>query len=535
MIIKNNGDLSIQKFSIYSTKNNTYYYSGLIWTPGILSGLDTVKYLDQIYTEKSIIPFNSLLGAFIIVIVSSKNEVIAFTDNSNMRSIYYNDNSVSSSLLEIAKHCSSSVNDRYAVEYLLNGNISFGKTLFYEIKNIRYSEYIVVKNMKIAIIDKGIGDITKKSMFNDINDFFDNLAYSIKNRRVTLSLTGGYDSRMVYACLYKKVKVSPFISGDNLKNPDLIYAKKVAKSVDDSLEIISMGKPEISTDAISKLLKFSDCTQEYLKDGFIRVFDFLEKRKQSDFDLYISGDGGPRHKDWYWIQDWPFYNKKKTNLDKFYKQRIELVHVDYPLSDQYQKHTGIIKSDIINNLKKITKETNTKSYDSFGFEMLGYTNKMIYNNFSKVIDSYAPLWEIELVRHSYNLPRKKRIRNYSMRDATTKASKEIAKIRTVYGPSASTEYKFLFQDTFLWGVDYIKKVIRLFSRKIIKKSLFVTNPTTWSIKTDIYKNPYLKEAILYAKKKNYIDNDVDYKELPSSLVTRIVELYLINAELTKGK
>ncbi len=61
----------------------------------------------------------------------------------------------------------------------------------------------------------------------------------------------------------------------------------------------------------------------------------------------------------------------------------------------------------INNISRYKKETNTQTYDMLYYNVSGSELSKGYNISSNILDCYAPLWEIDLARYSYRLPRKR--------------------------------------------------------------------------------------------------------------------------------
>jgi hypothetical protein len=430
--------------------------------------------------------------------------------------------------MDIAIEDSIELNERNVMEFLILGKVWLGNTIFKGVKNLDYSEFIYIADNQIHVKSKNIGDVSRKSQFDGFKSFFDSLAFSISNLRSTISLTGGYDSRLIYSCLHNELNIATFMSGDDMTNPDFVQAALVSKAGGDEIEFVKTLKPDLTEEYLQELLYLSDAAQEFLNVDFMRIIMFLKDRKKKGFDLYISGDGGVKHKDWYWLQDWPFYKKKRTNIKKFFKHRIEMIKHDFPLHSTKLHYRQYIEQEIINSLVPITKKTNTESYDSYGFQVLGYQNKIVYNNYSKLITSYSPLWELELVRYSYNLPRKLRVRNLSIKIATTNASRSIARIKTVYGPSSSSEIKYRIRDYFLWYIDYARKFFRLMSRKFLKRAIFISNPTNWNIEKDLRQLPIINEVINYAEEKQYIEVGIDKEKIPIIFLSRLVQIYLVD-------
>ena len=505
------------------------YYRGVFWMRGKKAGRESIEYFAEKYMESGSIPYIELFGAFSCIVEHPGSKVILFTDNSNMHCFFIGDKALGTNFLEVAKANEVGSFELDALcEFISLGGVYFGKTLLEGINLTENDKVYIFEEGTIRIVEKGIGGIDGHSTITDVNEFFREMAYALSERKVTLSLTGGYDSRMVFACLNNYISIDTFISGDNETESDFVVSQRVVLAAGKKQEMIRTPKPYISEDYIKYLFEYAQGVVPFINDGYMRVSSFIKDRADKGYDCYLTGDGGPRHKDWYWVQDLPFYRKKHTNVAKFYDQRIEDIKTHLPWGSTLEPKYTQMRRRMILTLNKFVKQLNTQSYDSFGFNLLGdSTVKLPYTPYSKFISSYAPLWELELVRYSYHLPRRKRFFYNSMRDITTKANPAIARIPTGYGTTASNEAPYVIRDVFFQIVDYFKKACRLVSRKVLKKSLFVGRVTTWSTEQEVRELDLSKKALEYCIQKGYIAEGTNLSEISYSLLGRIIQIYML--------
>jgi hypothetical protein len=69
-------------------------------------------------------------------------------------------------------------------------------------------------------------------------------------------------------------------------------------------------------------------------------------------------------------------------------------------------------------------------------------------------------------------------------------------------------------------------MIRLFERKLFKINRN-KNILTWSIDEDIRKTKTAEDALKFAIKMNFLNQDIDLKKLDYNIISRIVHLYLL--------
>ncbi len=94
-------------------------------------------------------------------------------------------------------------------------------------------------------------------------------------------------------------------------------------------------KPKITEDYLYQLFRYNQTFLSF--NSSIRIEGFTRYRKQKGYNIRVTGDGGVLHKDWWWTQDFPFYNKKKVDLNRFYRQRIYLTKINAELFTEEMK------------------------------------------------------------------------------------------------------------------------------------------------------------------------------------------------------
>ncbi len=523
-----NGVIHNQGIEEYSYRGITVYIDGFIYVYGRKAGSDTIQWLCEEVYEKKQIPYNCLRGAFSCIVDDGKS-LNCFTDNSNMHCIYYSEDNVSNSFLEIVKHVYKKgkkieFSEEALCEYYTLGNIFFEKTFFTDIKILGSEEIIVYESGDFIIKKKGIEGIEGVSALSSISDYFSKLAYSISDLKVCQALTGGYDSRMIYTCLSSRIHDHAAISSNILDHPDVIHAMEVTKTNGDELEVISINKPEYSEEWLDVLLTQLDGIQPIDIDSNIRLLQFKEKLAK-DYELHLTGDGGVLHKDWEWIQDFPFYRRKKSDAKKFYLQRLYYIKNDNHLGDTLKPVFLNQQLCFVDHLMKISKSINTQSYDAWYYYVSGNRRVGYNNNPINGLISYAPLDEIDIVRYSYSLPRFQRFFFNSMRKTMTAENVKIARLSTNYGTTASSELPFLVRDVYYQTIEYARKAIRLLGRKLFNKTLLNNNVMDWSFEDEIRKSELVDSAIAFAKNRKYILNTINKENLSYIELQRLIHVF----------
>ncbi len=526
LISDRDGIINIDDFEkVYRCESFSVYLNGLIFCRGFKEGRESIQKICHEIERTNAIPFASLFGSFAMVIDYNGKQQVAFTDNSCMHGFFVSNHSVSSSFREIIQYEEIKEFDDIGIcEYmeLIRGGFSH-RTY---VKDVTFSsnlEYYVICDGRINREEKAIGSIDMKSGIDNPMDFFADISYAFSDKKSICALTGGFDSRAVASVLNKFRKYDCFISGDNDKSSEIIQAKKTAKAGGYVMKHIRPEYPVISDDIICEKFLSGGSYHVSFATGEFRIAYFMNQLRNEDYDVLMDGNAGDMHKELWFTQEFPFYRRKKSRPKFFYKSRME----------QYSPILGTAVSDYINEmeklelneLKNLTKETNAKSCLFYGWYH-DWFSMAARNTVSTSPALYSPLQEIELVRFSYNMMPKGKFMNYFLRDLISKANINVARVKTIYGTTASTEVLYLVKDFFAQMVRYCQQGIRFFVRKVFHKSIFISQVNLKSVDDDVMQTRIVEEAFKWAQEMKLIIRDVELSEIPFSLMEKLLNLYL---------
>lgn len=532
--VERNEVLDASRYIHYKGNSAEYYYRGIFFYDGMESGTDSIKRLDAAINSGSI-PFEKLMGAFVIVI-KQKDELILFTDSSNQRAVYFTKNYISDSFLDvISRGKEHTLSEEAVCEFITFGQCFFEKTLVSEISVSKTFSYYRIRNGQIEEGNKGIANIDGSVDNRDYVSLFKQIGTSIKNHKISLALTGGFDSRMIMTLMKDYAPIDTCISGDVVNDRDIVLSKIVAETAGLKHEVETISNPSISYQTILSMFKDIDGYPTNFSENEYRIYELLKRRKAKGYDVHITGDTGILHKDEFWIQDYPFYSKRNFSIKKYYKQRIEMIHVDNHLSKKYHLIQDHVRKEILKWMEANRRETNTTSYDWFPWNLkYGTGMKRLISSRSKIIDIYCPLLELKVVRYGYNLPRKYRKGALAMREAMTDVCPDVASIPTWTGVTASSKRRYLARDIFFRGLNYLKKAFRLVGRCVIKRTILTGNVLSWKYGEDFRNMECSKDAFEFAIKNNIVHKDTRFSQVSNSLLGKLVYIYLISC-LCEGK
>jgi len=494
------------------------------------AGEDSIRYIAEEYEKTGIIPFNKLHGAFSMLIKNPDGSSCVFTDNSHMHVLYIHNDAISDKFLNLIDYllssddCKLSLDPEAIAQQYSVGRTFFNKTLITEISLSDSFIYYYINNNKIEKRKKEIYDIDEDQDKIEPAKFFNYLSEALHGRKISVALTGGYDSRLIYSFMKNRMLVQPTLSGDDESNIDIVVSRKVATSAGDNLKLIHTVKPIISDEVLEEMFKVYDGSIDFVRDGGYRLYKYHTELGNNGYEIHLTGDGGVLHKDWEWMQDLPFYHKKHTDLNRYYSQRLAYSYNSNYSGSFIIKETTEMKNKIVSELQKYKRSINTQSYDMLYYHVHGLRD-VAYNNSVNGVIEYAPLFERDIVAYSYYLPRLRRFFYNNIRSMISQQNYIISRIPTCYGTTASDEKIFLLRDIIFQMIDYSKKFIRMIGRKINGKSLFCANVNTWNIGEDLLKLDCFQEALEFSKKSRIVDKNVEKPMLNKKQQECLLQVY----------
>lgn len=532
MIINKNGDISgnTKEFQKIEINGTMYYLNGLFYFDGNHIGEESVRAFDEAALNDESGCIERMRGSFSLIIKKA-DRVTVYSDNSNMHCFYYSEDCISNSCIELTRFMKKSgkkisLNDEAIYQQYAFGKVFGPRTYVNEIRFTDYSEYVVIVEGKIHIENKNIGDISCSSTQQSMASFLHSFGRTIKGEKVACALTGGYDSRMIFAILNNELdNLDCVICGDNKEDKDIIVSKKVAEVAGANWQLIDAQKPRITGQYLEEVFNISDGLEMYIDTYRLRWLQYVDYLRKNDYSVCLSGDGGVLHKDWEWKQDIPFYNKKKTDLNRYYLQRIAC---QQDMRNAGNRLLALVKPQkewFLKQLKSMQKETNTQSYDMF-YNYLNGNRRFEYNLCNGKNLFYAPLQEMDIVRYSYHLPRFDRTFYNQNRMVTSEANLNVARVPTNYGTNASNLTSDKIIDIWFELRYMLIRISRHLYRRFTKKTIGGQKATTWTCTDDIRHNNLAKDALAWAKRNEYASNQCKMDDLNERKIGAIIYGYL---------
>jgi len=538
LVTKNRIDFLHRQENWWKNSHYSIYWKGFIFLPGTYSELASIEELARQVTRSGIQAAVSNLHGNCFILIQDKitNNSYAFVDNSGIFHAFYSAKGISTSFLDLIEFESlskSQLSREAVVEFINFGNIFFNRTFFDSIRKIGGNQILTFHaNGKVTSFNKSLPDIEDTTTGTSFLEFFEQLSSSIKDQKVSVDLTGGIDSRLVavlfdYFGLDFEVSVVG-ASGDRDKEISSEVAEKL-KHPFDVFNVTSQSAASVG-EQLDELFTVCDGCGDLFRNYF--PFQHQKARANRGVTLAVSGNGGELYKDFWWLQDFPFYNRKQSNIEKLYDLRIHSIPFNHShFISEYSHVSRNLKARTLKQLAEFTMDINTKTYDNiyFKYKMQEVAGQGVTrsNNFSRC-KKYVPLLELDLVRYGFNLPRKERFFNNFHRKTITNINRNVAGIQTTEGGMSVSSQKIkMVQDIFRYvnnrGIRLTKKI----APKLLKKPYVRQAGSRDCLYSQVRKLSSTKDAIELLKDEGIINGGLKTIAIEDEHLGRLVSLGLL--------
>ncbi|QRG66226.1 asparagine synthase-related protein [Brevibacillus choshinensis] len=508
-----------------------FRWRGFLYLLGIPPGEASVREFSRLTAIKGIErALLALRGHFFMIVKEKKtHKYTCFTDNNGGFAAFHSKTAVAASFLELVSYqgLTTTQLDRDAVlEFVNFGNVFANKTLVEGISRIDRNQIIrfgpggkSVHSKKLAPIDAGNGDF-------DYLQFFEKIAKSIKDLRLSVDLTGGVDSRLIAVLLdYYGVPFETTVSGiDGME--DVEIAKEVAAAMGTTLHVT---RPLVDglEERIPEVFRISDGLNDVFKHD--RSYQHNQNRVKRGIDLALSGIGGEFLKDELWLQDFPFYTSKTSRLDRMFTMfMLPIPCKNEYFTGEYANANQLLQNGTLHKLARYELDTNTKTYDNiyyyYEFPTIGGGYISAAN---RVLPSYAPMVELDFVQFGFHLKRRERFFNTFHRRTISKVNPQIARIRTSEGGiSVSVDKWEVSKDIQKYVWDKGTRLIKVIERRLFHGSYTRQPADHPELSVRIRESRLAKDAIELLKEEKILQGNVQLPDIHDAHLSHFLSLSL---------
>jgi len=453
-------------------------WKGNVYLPGFAAGTPTVAHLATRLAELGLDHFCAALrgvyGMFIYDGVEKTWHI--FSDNGALYRIFYSSGTISTSFLELAlaERSAAAVDSRSVLEFIAHGG-NFGRhTPVSTIHKIRRHEILrltVADSGAVEIVDKHL-PATDASGDAFVLDYFSTFARSMANQRVSVDLTGGFDTRLI-ACLLGKMGLD-FDCGvaGRPGSSDVRIAHQVAETLGRQLY---PHEHDISTVA-------TDLPAVFLTGDGLSEIPRLHRNRQlclsrlaRGIETMVHGGGGGLFQDHYYVHDFPRYGTKAFDLERLYRIRVMPVIIPDAHLTRSAAHTlADLRATTIANFEKCREETNNQTYERIFYElrMTEFYGVTFTNYINMGMGVEAPFLDYRMYHVATTMSPWSRTFMLWHRRTTTKHCPKLAALQTNLGYTASSQPWRVLMESGKYMRVQAGRVGRKLTERHLGKSLF---------------------------------------------------------------
>lgn len=293
-------------------------------------------------------------------------------------------------------------------------------------------------------------------------DFFQSRAWALHGRNISVDLTGGVDSRLVAAIL--RHHGVPFEAAFSLRSgseAEAAMAIKVGEALGIATTVIRPS--EIRSDShLGELFDLADAQWDLTTLASLHALQTW--RVEQGYDLVLTGLGGAMYKDFFWQQDFPFYARRRANLERLYDLRMHGARLqeDWLGRGLRQAYRGI-RQRMLERMKSCCDRSNTQTYDQIHYQIKEKElSSVLSHATARYIDVYSPLIEPELMNLCFSVPRRYRVLTMMHRQIFARIAPELGDMATSgTGVTASMNKRAVVMDATRVALERAAKIRKL--------------------------------------------------------------------------
>jgi hypothetical protein len=453
-------------------------------------------------------------------------------DNSGLHHAFYSDLGAASSFLQLVRQENLRVSDldpEAIVEFLHFGCIYSGKTLFPQIRKIGPTVILRVPALgRVQLLPKPVRDIGEAPE-HSLEGLLQSFIASVATEKVSLDLTGGIDSRLLAVILsYFGMPFELAASGIN-GNCDLVIAEQVASVLGREFHV-TQHNPE-STDWEQR---FHICDGLFDLAKSDRPLQLQEERAARGVTLAMSGAGGEMFKDFWWLQDFPFYASSKPRLKRLYELRLAAIEPRHSyLAPPYRAISEHYRQRLLCTLSEYTVRGNTQTYDRiyYDFKMREFAGRFLTNSLY-FLDACAPYLDRDVVTVGYGLPRVQRFFNGFHRRLLTRLNREAACIPTSEGGmSASSKAADVSADLLKYVTNRAQRIAKKASQKFLGKTFSRESVDHPALHRSLHQLAATRRSLERLKDHGILNSSLQLGEIESGYLGTILALDMMLQKL----
>ena len=509
-------------------------WKGNVFLPGLTAGEATIDHLLSSLASRSLEQiYPALVGVFgLFVYDKSTARWTVLGDHSGLYRIFYTTDTVATSFLELARQLDAThgIDARAIVEFIVTGSNLGNHTPMRRIKKLRRDQVLVVDRRQTPPVRvEAKAPVPHETLGEDyVPTYFDNLARAIADRRVSVDLTGGFDTRLI-ACMLSRRDL-PFDCGlaGVRDSTETRTASRVAQTLGRQLYFHEHDITRLDDDLSATFLCGDGLTEI---PRLHRDRQLCLSRLARGTDIMVHGGGGSFFKDHYVIQDFPRYGIAKSNIERYYRLRIAPVSL---LPGQLTPAATLLQQEvehaILQQYRARLQATNNLTYDvlAYEFKTPEFYGATVTNYINMGMDVETPYIDYRMVQVAMRMSPWRRFFAGWHRRMTTAACPALAELPTAEGYTASARPARVALELGTFARVFASRVARKLSERYVGRALFYKvgelDADASGFREALRRSAMFRAAVARLQEQDILTGDLSLDKIRNSHVGRIMTM-----------
>ena len=456
----------------------TLGWKGHLYLPGRAAGAESLavlaRHLETMPLARAVRALRGVYGLFVHDAALGAWQVAV--DHTGLYQVYHDGRGASTGFLDLLADRgldAGALRRDKAVEYLAHGAIFDTQTVVAGVRRLARDEVLTLApDRPPALAEKALDAVSEAPPEAVVADAVRDLVRSLDGRRVSVDVTGGFDSRLV-ACLMREsgAAFEAAISGVP-GTADTAIAARVARALDWPFHLYEHELSRLDGDLNAAFLAGDGLTD---LRRFHRDHAHARARLARGAEVMVHSAAGELFKDQHSVHDFPFYGVGRVNLARFYALRVSPV----PWSrDDFAPAAAAtfdaLPARSIARFATVRGPTNNVTYNRINLDLraqdlLG----RVYSNYVNMgLDVAAPFFDRDVAEAGIRMPPWRTVFTRWHRAMLTARCPTLAALPTADGYTASNAWQHLPRNLLGYGVYQARRGAKKASQRLTGKSRF---------------------------------------------------------------
>jgi hypothetical protein len=511
-------------------------WKGLLYWPGETAGAASAERLEKKLEKAPIAEvagaLHGIFGLFLYERQTSSWSIMV--DNAGLYRVFCDGEHVATSFLELLDHRrakGNSIDAESLLDYIAHCAVFEERTAVQGVTKIQAGEILKLHPGGQPSLVRKLLPPRDTDDLEHIIDYYADLAAALSPFKLSVDMTGGFDSRVVACMLHHSGAVFDGTMAGFAESADSLAAREVAKVLGCDFHFVHHDIDRLEAE-LPQVFRDSDAATELA--GFHRDRQNNLARLARGVQAIVHGGAGELFRDHNCVQDFPFYGLKNSRLERLYDLRICPVPlpVEYFTKDAQVVHRSI-RPRALSILEKYRQSTNNQSYDTIYFKLRSpeaygpfYSS---YINFGLKVA--APMLDYRNANIAIHLDPWRRFLQGWHREMLTRHCPRLAVLRTAEGFTASSRSADKVLDGLVFGKALLARTGRKLTERYLGKALFhrvgalAADPPDY--RERLRASPQLALAIERLQEAHILAKDLDLATIRATHVPRIISMGLL--------